>query len=380
MGELKQLQTHAYVVDKLGAPFVLRDVVLDEVRDDEVLIEMKYTGLCHTDIVVQQGGMPVGSYPAVLGHEGVGIVKHVGAAVENKSLSPGDAVLLSVHNCYACRPCFEGRIGACVKATETNFLTPRLGKDNKSPISLPDGTPVHGQFFGQSSLSKLAVVAQRSVVKIDVPRPQDLAVLAPLACGYMTGAGTVFNVLKPTSEDTVAVLGAGAVGFAAIMAAKESGAKAVIALDIVEAKLQLALSVGATHAINTSSSKDLNTTIRAIFPSGVDKIIDTTGLPFLLNAAFKALAHDGTLALVGVPPPTADVQFNALDLLTSCKRVIGVIEGYADPQKVIPHLVQLYQEGRFPIDRISKTYPAECLDEALADLKSGRTIKPILSW
>lgn len=278
--------------------------------------------------------MPVGSFPAVLGHEGVGIVRHVGSAATDKSLSPGDVVLLSVSNCHACRPCLDGRNGACVNATLTNFLTQRVGENAKSPIRLPDGTPVHGQFFGQSSFSKLAVVAQRCVVKIDKARPEDLAFLAPLACGYLTGAGTVFNVLKPTSFDTVAVLGAGAVGFAAVMAAKVNGAQAIIAVDIVDSKLKMASNLGATHTIHTGNIKDLNAGIRAILPNGVDKVIDTTGLPFLLNDAFRALAHDGILALVGVPPPAADLQFNALDLLTSCKRVVGVIEGYADPQKV----------------------------------------------
>lgn len=282
--------------------------------------------------------MPVGCFPAVLGHEGVGIVKHVGAAVENKSLSPGDAVILSFHNCNACRQCLEGRMGACIKATELNFLTSRLGDKQKTPFSLPDGTPVHGQFFGQSSLSRMAIVAQRSVVKIDGARPEDLAPLPPLACGYLSGAGTVFNVLKPESTETVAVLGTGAVGFSAIMAAKVCGAKAIVALDIVQDKLDLALSVGATHVINTSSIDNVNAAIRDVFPDGVDRIIDTTGLPFLLNAAFKALAHDGMLALVGVPPPTAELQFSALDMLTSCKRVVGVIEGHANSQTVCPAL------------------------------------------
>ncbi|KAF4120934.1 D-arabinose 1-dehydrogenase, Zn-dependent alcohol dehydrogenase family [Geosmithia morbida] len=399
MGEFKNIQTRAYVVDKVGDPFVLQDVVLDEVRDDEVLVEMKYTGLCHTDIVVQHGGMPVGSYPAVLGHEGVGIVRHIGSSVTNKDLSRGDTVLLSMHNCYSCRQCNSGRIGACERSTELNFLTARLAKNAKSPISLPDGSPVHGQFFGQSSLSKMAVVAQNCVVKLHGARPEDLAFLPPLACGYLSGAGTVFNVLDPSPEDTVAVLGVGAVGSAAIMAAKQRGAKSIVAVDIVDYKLQLALTLGATHIIDSKAVDDLTTGIREIFPDGINKIIDTTGLPFLLNSAFDALSHGGTLALVGVPPPTADVKFNALSMLTGCKQVIGVIEGWADPQKLVPQLLQLFNEGKFPIDKISKTYPADNLDAALADLKSGRVssqsesppdspfvlndekvIKPILSW
>ncbi|KAL2211549.1 putative aryl-alcohol dehydrogenase [Sarocladium strictum] len=370
--------TQAYVLEKVDAPFILRDVILDTVRDDEVLVEIKYTGLCHTDLVVQQGGMP-GNFPAVLGHEGVAVVKHVGAAVKDKTLSPGDTVILSYHNCKACRQCHEGRGGACIKMTELNFLTSRLG-DPKTSFSLPDGTPVHGQFFGQSSLSRMAVVAQHSVVKIEGARPEDLAALPPLACGYLTGAGTVLNVLKPRTDDTVAVLGAGAVGFAAIMAAKVSGAKAIIAVDIVEEKLQLALSLGATHVINTSATRDLDSAIRATFPDGVDRILDTTGVEVLLNGAFRALAHDGTLALVGVPSQTAELKFNALEMLSTCKKVVGVIEGHADSQKLIPYMVQLHRDGKFPVEKICKMYAAEDLDKALADLKAGKVIKPILSW
>lgn len=289
--------------------------------------------------------MPIGSYPAVLGHEGVGIVRRVGPLVANKSLSPGDTVLLSLRTCNACRPCRSGSKGACEKATEMNFVTGRPGSNTRPPISLPDGTPVHGQFFGQSSLSQMAIVSQHSVIKLEGAQPRDLPFLPPLACGYLTGAGTVFNVLQPTGEDTVAVLGAGAVGFAAIMAARARGARAIVAVDILDEKLEIALSLGATHVVNTRETTDLAAGLRAIFPQGVDRIVDTTGLPALLNKAFEALAHHGILALVGVPPPTADVQFNALELLTGCKRVIGVIEGWADPQKVIVFTLLLVSTG-----------------------------------
>lgn len=301
--------------------------------------------------------------------------------------------------------------------TETNFINPgRKGPGASSPISLPDGTPVFGQFFGQSSLGKMAVVCENSVVKISA-KPQDLAFLAPLACGYLTGAGTVLNVLQPRNDSKVAVLGMGAVGLAAMLAAKAVGVKHIVAVDLVDEKLQLAKSLGATHIIDTSTGLDLNTAIREKFPNGVDYIIDTTGVAKLLQASVQALSHEGTLALVGVPPPTATIQVNALDLLLSCKRIAGVIEGFSNPQKVsllacskyvqwlmrpklIPELLELYYSGKFPIDRISKCYPAEDLEKAIQDLKQGRVshlppttacegclmgrvlqvIKPVLSW
>jgi Zn-dependent alcohol dehydrogenase len=352
MAEPKNISTKAYVVESKGAPFAFRDVVLDEVRPDEVLVEIKYTGICHTvsgyqhttpkrllnldlqDIVVQHGGMPIGGYPAVLGHEGVGTVRHVGSDVADKSLTPGDTVLLSFHSCRRCRACTSGRCGSCPYMTEINLVnTARSGPGARSPISLSDGTPVHGQFFGQSSLSKLSVVTETAVVKIPAARPEELPFLAPLSCGYLTGAGTILNVLHPEKQDKVVVLGMGAVGLAALMAAKAIGVDSVVAVDVVDSKLKLASSLGATHTINPKGT-DLEAGIRSLFPDGADYIVDATGVAALHGPAVKALAHEGTLAFVGVPPPTATLQIDTLDFLLSCKRLVGVIEGQANPQEV----------------------------------------------
>ncbi|RSL83980.1 hypothetical protein CEP51_004192 [Fusarium floridanum] len=380
MSHTRNIATKAYVVAERGGPFELRDVVLDELQPNEVLVEIKYTGLCHTDLVVQQGGMPIGGYPVVLGHEGLGTVRGVGSGVSDRSLKEGDTVILSFHTCRQCRGCLEERYGSCSQMTETNFINPgRKGPGATSPISLPDGTPVFGQFFGQSSLSKMAVVRENSVVKISA-EPQDLAFLAPLACGYLTGAGTVLNVLRPRKDSKVVVLGMGAVGLAAMLAAKAVGVEHLVAIDLVDEKLQLARSLGATYTIDTSTGLDLNTAVREKFPDGVDYIIDTTGVAKLLQASVQALSHEGTLALVGVPPLIAIIQVNALDLLLSCKRIVGVIEGFSNPQKLIPELLELYYNGKFPVDRISKCYPAEDLNKAIQDLKAGRVIKPVLSW
>lgn len=279
--------------------------------------------------------MPIGSYPAVLGHEGVGIVLWVGSDVKNKSIAPGDAVLLSFHSCGQCKFCLDGRCGGCPHMTEINFLNNarRSKATAKSPISLPDGTEVHGQFFGQSSLSKIVVATEKSVVKVEAS-PEELPYLAPLACGYLTGAGAILNVLKPQPTDSVAVLGVGAVGLAALMTAKALGVGQIVAVDLQEVKLQAALSSGATHTINTADTPYLASALRAALPGGVDIIIDTTGVAKLLEAAVQALAHGGMLALVGVPSPTANLQLNALDFLLSCKRIVGVIEGAANPQVV----------------------------------------------
>ena len=286
------------------------------------------------DIVVQHGGMPVGSYPAVLGHEGVGIVKWVGSSVANKSLAVNDTVCLSFHSCGQCRSCKTDECGSCPEMTETNFLnTARSGAGSRSPISMLDGTPVHGQFFGQSSLARMAVVTEDSVVQVDA-RPEEMPFLAPLGCGYLTGAGTVMNVLQPHPESSIVVLGLGAVGLAVLMAAKALGLKKMVTVDLVDRKLKTASTLGASNMINTSIQSDLGAAIREILPTGADCIVDTTGSAALLEISVKSLAHCGTLALVGVPSPQATLNINALDLLLSCKRIIGVIEGRSNPKVV----------------------------------------------
>lgn len=275
----------------------------------------------------------MGSYPAILGHEGVGIVRQVGTEVRDQSLKPGDTVLLGFRACHQCAPCRAMRKGACVNFTQNNFVSPRT--NSTRPIySLLDGTPVHGQFFGQSSLSQMAIVAEDSVVKCELDDPSSLAYLAPLGCGYLTGAGTVFNALQPRPESTLAILGMGAVGLAALLAAKSLGVQRIIAVDMVDAKLALAKSLGATHTVNTKEVPDLCAGLRAMVPEGVDRIIDTTGVVALLQAAVRALGHEGVLALVGVPRPGETLVVDALDLMVSCKRIVGVIEGFADPKEV----------------------------------------------
>ncbi|KAJ6149202.1 Polyketide synthase enoylreductase [Penicillium samsonianum] len=382
----KQIPTTAFVVEKPGAPFVLQEVVLDEVRTNEVLVEMKYTGLCHTDIVVQQGAIPIGDYPAVLGHEGAGIVRRVGSGVKDKSLQEGDLVFLSFSSCHeaSCSPCSKGRNGFCGQVTPINFAGARGLSADESPISFPGGKgPIRGQFFGQSSMSKLAVVDERSVVKSPSGSGvtvEDMAVLAPLGCGYLTGAGTVFNVLKPTPKSSFAVLGMGAVGVAAMLAARSLGVETVIAVDIVDAKLELAKALGASHTLNTRSVSDLAQGLLDIFPDGVDCILDTTGVVPLLEAAVKALGHEGTLAIVGVARAGSSLNIDPLALMMSCKRVAGVIEGCANPAVIVPQLIDLYKQGKFPVDKLAKIYAPEDFEQAMADLHSGSVIKPIIKW
>lgn len=287
--------------------------------------------------MVQNGAIPVGDYPAVLGHEGAGIVRRVGARVKDKSLSEGDRVFLSFTTCQSCTPCKEGRHGFCSRFTEINFGGVRGMSAADSPISSTDGKAIRGQFFGQSSMSKFTIVPETSVVKSPHAlgvTDADMASLAPLGCGYLTGAGTVLNILKPKPATRLAVLGMGAVGMAALMAARAQGVETVIAVDIVDAKLDLAASLGASHTLNTKQVPDLAQGLHEMFPDGVDQIVDTTGVVPLLQSSIEALGHEGTLAIVGVAPAGTSLSIDPLELMVNCKRVVGAIEGSANPATV----------------------------------------------
>lgn len=186
-------------------------------------------------------------------------------------------------------------------------------------------------------MGKLAIVPEASIVKSPAGleiTDADMASLSPLGCGYLTGAGTVLNVLKPRPSDSLVVLGMGAVGLSAMLAALAQGVKNVVAVDIIDAKLELASSLGASHTLNTKTVPDLAQGLREIFTDGVDHVVDTTGVAPLLESSVKALGHEGTLAIVGVARAGSTLNIDPLDLLVNCKRVVGAIEGSSNPAVV----------------------------------------------
>ncbi|MGW0763318.1 alcohol dehydrogenase catalytic domain-containing protein, partial [Streptomyces sp. NPDC002814] len=241
------ITTRAAVVESGGAPFTLSDVVLDEPGPHEALVRMVATGLCHTDLGVASGGLPF-PLPGVLGHEGAGVVEAVGAAVTG--VAPGDHVLLSFTSCGGCRNCRGGHPAYCATWLPLNLIGGRRA-DGSSTVSR-GGEPLGGHFFGQSSFAERALADERSLVKVDADVPLDS--IAPLGCGVQTGVGAVWNVLKPVTGSTVVVLGAGAVGLSAVMAAALTPATTIIAVDKVGERLSLAKELGATHTVDAGEA------------------------------------------------------------------------------------------------------------------------------
>jgi aryl-alcohol dehydrogenase len=364
------INTKAAVVERPGASFAVQDVALDEPRADEVLVRMVAAGLCHTDLGVQAGGIPF-RLPGILGHEGAGVVEAVGSVVTK--VKPGDKVLLSFTSCGGCGACRGGHPAYCDVWVPRNLIAGV--RDDGSATVYRDGEAIGGRFFGQSSFAQRAIADERSVVKVDDDAPLD--VLAPLGCGVQTGFGTVWNILSPSPGSTLAVFGAGAVGLAAVLAAALLPLKAVVAIDIVPARLDLARELGATHTVN-GQAQDAAAVIAEITGGrGADYSIDTTAVPAVVRTAVDALAIRGTCAVIGAPPQGTEVAFEVQSLLPG-KRVTGVTLGDAEPETLIPQLVSLHRDGRLPLEKLITYYRFGELDAAARDMHQGVTIKPVI--
>lgn len=359
------MKIKAAVTHHMGEEFKFEDVELADPKANELLIKIVASGVCHTDAVARDLGTT--PYPVVLGHEGSGVVEKVGVGVKN--IQPGDHVVLSFTSCGHCENCLTGHPTVCMSFNELNFG----GKMEDGTHRLSHHTHELSTFFGQSSFGTYAVVNARNVVKVD--KEVDLALLGPLGCGIQTGSGTVLNRLKPKFGTSIVVYGTGAVGLSAIMAAKITGCKYIIAVDIHDSRLELAKDLGATHVIN-SKKEDVVERIKSITNGGAHYGVDTTGVPIVIRQGLRSLRPLGQLAIVGFTP---EMNINVHEeIMAEGKTIVGVIEGDAIPQLFIPELVDYYKNGLFPFDKLVKFYNFEEINQAFEDSKKGLAIKPII--
>jgi len=254
---------------------------------------------------------------------------------------------------------------------------------------LLDGTTAHtgsknetiyGSFFRQSSFALHALAGRSNVIA--VPRDVSLPKVAPLGCGVQTGAGAVMNTLRCPAGSSLVVFGCGAVGLSAIMAARVVGCSRIIAVDLVQSRLDLATELGATHGIQLKggeSSAEVARRVLELCPGGVDFSLDTSGNKHALRSAFDALKPMGVCGLIGGAAPGVEVSVEMLNLLNG-KQLRGIIQGDSVPQTFIPDLIQLHEQGRFPFDKMITYYDGGLADlnRAIEDMRSGKTIKPVL--
>ena len=360
--------TQAAVLRQRGGPYTIETVELADPGPGQLLIRMAACGICFTDVGVQryEQGTPL---PQVLGHEGAGTVLAVGEGVSHVGV--GDRVVLSYASCGACPSCSHEHPQYC-----NNFMALNYGgvlPDGRVPMHR-NGEPIYGGFFGQSSFADHAIAYARNTVRLpdDVP----FALAAPFGCGLQTGAGTAYNTLNVQPHHAFAVMGAGSVGLAALLAAVDRGCHTIIAVDRVAARLDLARRLGATHTILADDS-DLMTALRGIAEAGLDRIVDTTGASAVIRAGVEALASRGELAMLAVTAPGTEISFNPNTLLGG-RSLRGAVEGDADPQIFIPWLIDRHRAGHFDHAPLITQYPLAAINEAVADMTSGVAVKPVL--
>ena len=362
------MEMTAAVLRAPNTSLTLEALSIDAPHDDEILVKIAATGVCHTDIGVMHGHIPFPPTPCVLGHEGAGIVEAVGSAVID--LARGDHVVLSFSSCGTCERCRQGQPAYCDAFFQRNVLGSR--SDGSATLHKGDET-IYGCFFGQSSFATHAIVRALDAVKIPVDFPLDLA--GPLGCGLQTGAGAVLNVLKPGGSDTLAVFGVGAVGAASIMAARASGCARIVAVDRHPGRLDLATRLGATDCV--AADRDAVAKIRDIAGGGVHFSVEATGVPSVIPQAVEVLRPLGAAILLGVYPPTAPLGITA-GMLGSGRTVRTSIEGDSDPRVTIPRLIDLYRTGHFPYDQCVQFYDLSRISEAIADSERGTTVKAVI--
>jgi aryl-alcohol dehydrogenase len=354
----KSYKIQAAVLRKNGGPLKIESLEMEGPRESEVLVHIVASGICHTDIDFIDDWDEADT-PVVLGHEGAGVVEQVGRSV--KSVNPGDHVVLSYQSCGHCRQCKSERPAHCQYFYEANFGFKRLDGSNALQRS-----GVRGHFFGQSSFATHVLATERNLVRVS--KKLGLELFAPLGCGLQTGAGTVMNSLKVSKGKSIAIFGTGAVGIAAVMAARIVGAHPIIGVDIIPMRLQLALKLGATHVIDNRHGKIVSR-ISDITCSGVDYVVETTAHPKMHQLAIDVLSPHGIVALL-----TGE---NGVEL-SEGRKTLGIIQGDAVPQRFIPKLIDLYRAREFPFDRLVKFYDFSEINRAIADAKRGLTIKPVL--
>ncbi|MGW0576994.1 zinc-binding dehydrogenase [Streptomyces sp. NPDC002920] len=357
--------TTAAVLRNADAPFALEQVELPDPGPGEARVRIVAAGLCHTDLLPRTRG-PFGRPPVILGHEGAGIVDALGEGVTG--LAVGDHVVASFHACGTCPACAAGRAPYCRRFWELNFSGAPRGAALAADT---DGAPVSSRWFGQSSFAQHAIVPTGSL--IPVPPDLPLEQLAPLGCSVLTGAASILRALRVTAGEAVVVLGVGAVGLVAVMAARAAGAAHIVAVDRNEQRLALARHYGATGTV--TAHDDLATALRDSHPAGFDAALDTTGAPTVIAAAVGALTPTGTCGLLGSPLGDLVLPRTAL---SGGRTVRGILFGDASPRQTVPELITLWQRGDLPFTDLIRTYPLSAINDAEADFTAGRTVKPVL--
>jgi alcohol dehydrogenase (nicotinoprotein) len=366
------VKTRAAVVHEVGRPFEIEELELEAPGEHEVLIRYEYAGLCHSDLHVQTGDIPV-RLPMVCGHEGAGVIEEVGTGVSR--VNPGDHVVCSfVPSCGTCRWCATGHQALCDLGA---LITEGCLPPDRFPVSGPRGK--YGAMCLLGTFGQYGVVHEASVVKVDDDLPLDKAVL--VGCGVTTGWGSAVYAAGVQAGESVVVYGIGGIGINAVQGAAYAGARHVIAVDPQPNKLEMAGKLGATHTVS-SAEEAQELTMELTHGVGAEKAIVSCGVvkPEHVTAAFWATSKAGTVVLTGL----GDMEENTVQLPGNImslwkKTVKGTLFGDANPTYDIPKLLDLYRGGKLQLDPlVTKTYTLDQVNEGYADLEAGHNIRGVV--
>ncbi len=366
------MRIRAALLPRTGASLEVRELELAPPGPGEVLVRLHASGVCHSDLNAIDGTAAT-RCPAVLGHEGAGIVEETGPGVGG--LAPGTHVALSwMPSCGSCEECARNLPHLCRTAWGAMAHGGLL--DGTPRLSL-DGEPVY-------HYSLLSTFAERTVVpaRCCVPIPGDVpfAIAGLVGCAITTGVGAVWNTAQVRPGERVAVVGCGGVGLSAVMGAAAAGADPIVAVDVAEEKLAAARNLGATAAVAWAGSAEATAeAVREATGGGVDYAVEATGRPEAARAAFLSTRPRGAAVLIGIPRADAEVSLPALSIPRLERRVLGSIYGSARPERDFPRILALYRAGRLPLDRlISHRLPLERVAEGFELLASGRATRVVL--
>ncbi len=355
----------AAVCREFGKPLVIEEVSLADAGPGEVKVKLAATAICHSDISYADGAWG-GDLPAVYGHECAGVVETVGLGVT--TVKPGDAIVVTlIRSCGHCHGCVRGMPVTC----STQFPL-----DAKSPLTDKSGKPLV-QSMRTGGFAEQVLVHESQCVAIPGTVPMTSASL--LACGVITGFGAVTNTAQVPAGSHVVVIGTGGVGLNSIQGARVCGARSVIAVDIADNKLEAAKGFGATHGINSSKENVLERVMQLTESRGADYVFVTVGAKGAFDSSYAMLAKGGSTVLVGMPASGVMSEIDPGTMAAYSQNVLGSKMGSARIQVDIPNLVDLYQQKRVKLDElITKTYPLEQINEAIAAVKRGEALRNVI--
>ncbi len=363
----------AAVLYEVNKPLAVEEIELQPPKEGEVMVKMAAAGVCHSDHHAMIGALP-SPVPIILGHEGAGVVEEVGPGVT--SLKKGDHVV-SVwrYSCGTCEYCLLARPQLCPTA-----------QDMRRDGSLADGTKRFrkgdieiGHHLGVSTFSEYSVMSERSALKIRDDMPLDKAAL--VSCAVITGVGAVLNGAKARPGESVAIFGTGGIGLNAVQGAVLAGADPIIAVDVMQNKLDYAKKFGATHTVNASDENPVERIRELTGGQGAHHAIEAIGNAEVAVQAFDAIRSGGTAVMIGITSPETTAAIPTLALVTQEKKLVGSLYGSSVPRHMVPRLIELYMAEKLNLDDLlTRSYPLDQINEAYGALIRGEVARSVIAF